>query len=79
MAIGLTLLHASLAERGSELFLISLSYFLAIEFLLIILCILSALLFRRSFETEDSSSTRYQDWSDSKTKALKQAHSPENH
>ena len=79
MEIGFTLLQASLVERGSELFLISFSYCLALIFLLDSFCILSAILFLRSFETEDSSRTRYQDWSDSKSKALTQAHRPVNH
>ena len=79
MEIGFTLLQASLADRGAELVVISFSYCLALKFLLESFCILSALLFRRSFATEDSSRTKYQDWSDSSSKALTQAHRPENH
>ena len=79
MEIGLTLLQASLADKGAEFFVISFSYCLALIFLLDSFCILSALLLRRSFETEDSSRTKYHDWSDSKSKALTQAHRPENH
>ena len=79
MEIGLTLLQASLAESGAEFIVISFSYCLALMFLLDSFRILSVLLFRRSFEIEDSSRTRYQDWSDSKSKALAQAHRPENH